>query len=281
MITVSRLTYFSRAFLSIEEYKSQLGFASDEQLNIFFAEWTIDSLIGLATFPWEKEIFSVLGTFMNIAFALLTGMIENILKTKDSFMYINAHIIYSYMCMHAYGFYVGIIGYVHIYIYIYIHNWRVAVFMCDILVSHASSCMYAFITGGTVVRPDSFGHLGKTDNLVHEIGHNLGLWHVHHGITEIESCDDPCMEVEPSLELGDLCLDTTPTPINQQCRDPLPEELRAGTCGMTEFMNTPFNNYMSYAGKLKYSSVNKRFPWMWTIYTCSHHYPTYPEIFNK
>lgn len=83
------------------------------------------------------------------------------------------------------------------------------------------------------------------DSLVHEIGHNLGLWHVHHGVSEVE-CGDPCTETTASMELGDLCADTNPTPQNVQCEEP---GVGADSCGlMSAYRGTPFRNYMSYAG---------------------------------
>ena len=95
----------------------------------------------------------------------------------------------------------------------------------------------------------NFGRPGKLKALVHEFGHSLGLWHVHHGISEMK-CDDACAELYPSMVLGDLCSDTNPTPRNRQCIDPLPSPLLKyeDTCGIYNFQNTPFNNYMSYAG---------------------------------
>jgi len=86
--------------------------------------------------------------------------------------------------------------------------------------------------------------------MIHEIGHSLGLYHVFRGISEVESCNDACLETEPSLETGDLCADTNPTPKYKYCRDPEPGN---DTCGRRHFKNTPFNNYMSYAGKTNIS----------------------------
>ena len=80
---------------------------------------------------------------------------------------------------------------------------------------------------------------------MHEIGHVLGLWHVHHGISEMD-CNDPCLETHASPELGDLCSDTEPTPDNNECHDP---DGTKPTCGVQSFRNTPYRNYMSYSGK--------------------------------
>ncbi|ELW70629.1 Pappalysin-1 [Tupaia chinensis] len=67
---------------------------------------------------------------------------------------------------------------------------------------------------------------------------------MHLGISEIQSCSDPCMETEPSFETGDLCNDTNPAPKHKFCGDPGPGN---DTCGFHSFFNTPYNNFMSYA----------------------------------
>lgn len=103
--------------------------------------------------------------------------------------------------------------------------------------------------------------------MIHEIGHSLGLYHVFRGISEILSCSDPCMETEPSFETGDLCSDTNPAPKHKLCGDPGPGN---DTCGFHSFLNTPFSNFMSYAGTGLCSGVlwlgrNKElqyYPWL-------------------
>lgn len=100
--------------------------------------------------------------------------------------------------------------------------------------------------------------LGHTENLVHELGHNLGLWHVHYGVSEMD-CTDPCLETEPSLELGDLCSDTNPTPEHTGCRDPTSSE---AVCGVATYGDTPFQNYMSYAGENEIESDDKQYKYI-------------------
>ncbi|XP_025895630.1 pappalysin-2 [Nothoprocta perdicaria] len=97
--------------------------------------------------------------------------------------------------------------------------------------------------GGVVLNPSYYGMRGHTNTMIHEVGHVLGLYHVFKGVSERESCDDPCRETTPSMETGDLCADTAPTPKSKLCRDPDPTN---DTCGQKHFTGTPFNNYMSY-----------------------------------
>jgi len=82
--------------------------------------------------------------------------------------------------------------------------------------------------------------------LTHEIGHNLGLHHTHHGTIEVTECG-PCYE-SPSAEerdtVGDFCSDTRPTiPWYEDCSAPI------GMDPCTEQVWAPGEprNHMSYA----------------------------------
>ncbi|KAG8517177.1 Pappalysin-2 [Galemys pyrenaicus] len=97
--------------------------------------------------------------------------------------------------------------------------------------------------GGVVLNPAYYGMPGHTNIMIHEVGHVLGLYHVFKGVSEKESCDDPCRETAPSMDTGDLCADTAPTPKSKLCQDPEPTN---DTCGLTHFPGAPFRNYMSY-----------------------------------
>lgn len=100
--------------------------------------------------------------------------------------------------------------------------------------------------GGMILNPSYFGTFGHNNTMIHEMGHIFGLYHVFKGVSERESCDDPCQETTASMETGDFCADTAPTPKSKACKDP---GLINDTCGSMHYHNTPYNNYMSYTGK--------------------------------
>ena len=58
-------------------------------------------------------------------------------------------------------------------------------------------------------------------------------------------------EITPSMETGDLCADTAPTPKSKACQDPGAVN---DTCGFTTYLDTPYSNYMSYTGKMDQSN---------------------------
>ncbi|KAL2097842.1 hypothetical protein ACEWY4_007049 [Coilia grayii] len=94
-----------------------------------------------------------------------------------------------------------------------------------------------------ILNPSYYGTAGHNNTMIHELGHIFGLYHVFKGVSERESCDDPCQETEASMETGDLCADTAPTPKSKACRDPDPVN---DICGSMHYNNTPYSNYMSY-----------------------------------
>ena len=62
--------------------------------------------------------------------------------------------------------------------------------------------------GGSVLHADCCSEPGSADSVIHELGHNLGLWHVHEGVSGMD-CSDECYEKEPSLGKTPLKLSNT------------------------------------------------------------------------
>ena len=106
-------------------------------------------------------------------------------------------------------------------------------------------------SGGTIIDKDYWDATNEV--VTHEVGHCIGLWHTHHGVSEVSTCGD-CYEVPPGNDVtGDFCSDTPPTPTEAtgDCN---------GTGGADPCSGLPWpeqaENYMGYAG-----------PTCWSLFT--------------
>jgi len=84
---------------------------------------------------------------------------------------------------------------------------------------------------------------GSSHTFGHELGHCFGLWHTHHGVSEVPSCSN-CYEYASGVEgdyRGDFCSDTPPTPTNATCGPP-----GGSDCQQTPWGPTQPENLMGY-----------------------------------
>jgi hypothetical protein len=102
--------------------------------------------------------------------------------------------------------------------------------------------------GGLWMNAAFFGGGGKT--LAHEFGHNVGLWHTFHGVSEV-NCGTACYEPPHPTddfyadEIGDFCSDTLSTPLNYYCNNPSGSD-SCSSDPWTEY-GTNYDNIMSYS----------------------------------
>lgn len=108
-------------------------------------------------------------------------------------------------------------------------------------------------TGGIVMNRTQFWPFDD-GTLTHEVGHNIGLWHTQHGVSEVSQCG-ACYEQPQSAAgdvTGDFCSDTDPTPTNFSCNGP------GGTdpCSGMAWGPTDPQNYMGYAPSSCYTEFS-------------------------
>jgi hypothetical protein len=97
--------------------------------------------------------------------------------------------------------------------------------------------------GGIIIDDDSWDATNEV--LAHEVGHCIGLWHTHHGVSEVGTCSDCYENPVGNDTTGDFCSDTPATPVEGfgDCD---------GTGGSDPCTGSAWGaqaqNYMGYAG---------------------------------
>lgn len=108
--------------------------------------------------------------------------------------------------------------------------------------------------GGIIIDDNYFGSGEGT--LSHEVGHCVGLWHTHHGVSEVSQCAE-CYERADHLNAdvtGDLCADTDPTPTNFNCSGPGGTDI----CSGVAWGPTDPQNFMGYAPDFCYTEFSQQ-----------------------
>jgi len=123
--------------------------------------------------------------------------------------------------------------------------------------------------GGFWVNAEFFGEGQKT--AAHELGHNVGLWHSFHGVSEV-SCTSPCAEKphdfgdKNAAFVGDFIETTQATPTNFNCRAPT-----TVTCSISNWRNqaSDWQNYMSYTPDSCMASFQPQQGWRARCFLCT------------
>ncbi|MCP4632912.1 MAG: T9SS type A sorting domain-containing protein [candidate division Zixibacteria bacterium] len=138
---------------------------------------------------------------------------------------------------------------------------------CNVYITDYGSSSYGYFPwnevdplsyhGGILLSENHVYPYPNTGNvLAHELGHNLGLWHTHHGVSEVTQCGE-CYEHADGRDAditGDLCSDTAPTPRNYDCSDPWGID----SCSGERWGHTDPQNYMSYSGSFCWTELTSQ-----------------------
>ena len=183
--------------------RTVINLDNTEHLNVLFAFWTMQNLLGYATFPWDGTVYSTAGgTIMNPTtygefwkFDTKKGQ-----KVQASVGAVTVH-EFGRECLREASAAVVVPPYLR------------ATRCPDTITVHPATPIAPVCS----LFSDVLVFLAAKDN--------LGLYHVFHGVDEMknqargyhEGCSNPCYEEKASLEHGDLCADTAPAPMTGHC----------------------------------------------------------------